>query len=98
LSGEEKNTLYDCEHGNLRKTGEASLTPGTLLPLGADIVHVVECCGDAPSIGLHVYGGDILSLPRRMWHPETLEEHPLDWAQYEKFAQAASKAGSAPLS
>ena len=50
-----------------------------------------------PSIGLHVYGVDILSLPRRMWNPETLEEHPLDWALYESFAQAASKAGSAPL-
>jgi predicted metal-dependent enzyme (double-stranded beta helix superfamily) len=97
LSGEEKNTLYDCEHGKLRKTGEVTLARGTILPLGAGAVHVVECRGGVPSIGLHVYGGDVLSLPRRMWNPETLEEHPLDWALYESFAEAASKAASAPL-
>jgi hypothetical protein len=50
-----------------------------------------------PAIGLHVYGGDILELPRRMWHPETLEAHALDLTLYESFAQAASKAASAPL-
>ena len=39
---------------------------------------------------------DILDLPRRMWNPETLEAHALDWTLYEKFAQAASKAAGAP--
>jgi len=97
LSGEERNTLYEREHGKLRKTGEVTLTPGAVLPLAAGAVHVVECRGDAPSLGLHVYGGDILVLPRRVWDPETLEEHPLDWALYEGFAQAASKASKAPL-
>jgi len=57
---------------------------------------VRERYGDTPAIGLHVYGGDILELPRQMWNPETLEEQPLDWVQYEKFAQVASKAASAP--
>jgi hypothetical protein len=35
----------------------------------AETAHVVECVGNAPTIGLHVYGGDIFELPRRMWHP-----------------------------
>ena len=98
LSGEERNTIYDCQHGTLRKTGEATLTRGMILPLGADTVHVVKCRSNVPSIGLHVYGGDIFELPRRMWNPETLEEHPLDWTLYEEFAKAASKARNAPLS
>jgi hypothetical protein len=38
----------------------------------AETAHVVECVGNAPTIGLHVYGGDIFELPRRMWHPQTL--------------------------
>jgi len=59
-------------------------------------VHVAECLSDKPAIGLHVYGGDIFELPRRMWNPETLEEHALDWALYENFARIASKAASAP--
>jgi hypothetical protein len=43
-----------------------------------------------------LYGGDIMALPRRMWHPQTLEEHALDWTLYETFAQIASKAEAAP--
>jgi quercetin dioxygenase-like cupin family protein len=96
LSGEEKNTLYRNENGKLRKASEMTLTRGSILPMLADTAHVAECIGNVPAIGLHVYGGDILDLPRRMWHPETLAEHALDWVLYEQFAQAASKAASAP--
>lgn len=96
LSGEEKNTLYRRENGALRKASEVTLARGSILTMRADTVHVAECLGDTPAIGLHVYGGDILELPRRMWHPETLEEHALDWAQYENFARIASKAANAP--
>lgn len=96
LSGREKNTLYRRENGKLRKAGEITLERGSILPMRAEAAHVAECLGDAPAIGLHVYGGDILELPRRMWHPETLEEHPLDWTLYESFARIASSAASAP--
>ena len=96
LSGEEKNTLYRRADGTLRKAGEVTLTRGAILPMLEDVAHVAECLGNEPAIGLHVYGGDILDLPRRMWHPETLAEHPLDWALYENFAGIASNAASAP--
>ena len=96
LSGGEKNTLYRRENATLRKASEVTLEPGSLLPMRAETVHVAECLGDRPAIGLHVYGGDIFTLPRRMWNPETLEEHPLDWTLYERFAQTASKAAGAP--
>ena len=96
LSGAEKNTLYRRENGSLRKAGEVTLARGSILPMRADTVHVAECLGDTPAIGLHVYGGDILELPRRMWNPETLEEHPLEWELYESFARIASNAAGAP--
>ena len=96
LSGEEKNTLYRRDNGSLRKAGEVTLARGSVLPMLADVAHVAECIGNSPAIGLHVYGGDILDLPRRMWNPQTLEEHPLDWTLYESFARAASDAASAP--
>jgi predicted metal-dependent enzyme (double-stranded beta helix superfamily) len=96
LSGEEKNTLYRRENGALRRASEVTLARGAILPMRAETVHVAECVGSAPAVGLHVYGGDILELPRRMWNPETLEEHPLEWAQYETFARIASKASAAP--
>jgi predicted metal-dependent enzyme (double-stranded beta helix superfamily) len=96
LSGEEKNTLYRVEEGRLRQASEVTLKAGSILGMRADTAHVVECVGNAPSIGLHVYGGDVLELPRRMWHPQTLEEHRLDWTLYEQFARIASAAAAAP--
>ena len=96
LSGQEKNTLYRREERALRTASEVTLERGAILPMQAETAHVAECVGDEPAIGLHVYGGDILELPRRMWNPETLEEHALDPALYEVFAQAASKAAGAP--
>ena len=97
LSGEEKNTLYRNENGTLRRASEVTLTRGAILPMLAETAHVAECLGNAPALGLHVYGGDILELPRRMWNPETLEAHALDWTLYEKFAQTASRAAGAPI-
>jgi len=96
LSGEEKNTLYHVEDGRLRRASEVTIKPGSILGLRADTAHVVECVGNATTIGLHVYGGDIFELPRRMWHPQTLEEHRLDWTLYESFARIASEAAAAP--
>lgn len=96
LSGEEKNTLYRVDDGRLRKASEVIIRPGSILGMRADTAHVVECVGNAPTIGLHVYGGDIFELPRRMWHPQTLDEHRLDWTLYETFARIASEAHAAP--
>jgi predicted metal-dependent enzyme (double-stranded beta helix superfamily) len=96
LSGEEKNTLYRVEDGRLRKASEVTIAPGSILGMRADTAHVVECVGNAPTVGLHVYGGDIFELPRRMWHPQTLEEHRLDWTLYESFTRIASDAPAAP--
>ena len=97
MSGAEKNALYRCEKDGLRKAGEATLERGSILPMMADTVHVAECLGNEPAVGLHVYGGDILELPRRMWNPETLAAYPLEWGLYETFARTASAAASAPL-
>jgi 3-mercaptopropionate dioxygenase len=36
-----------------------------------DDVHQVRCGGDVPVIGIHVYGADIGTLPRRSYQPET---------------------------
>lgn len=96
LSGEEKNTLYRRGPEGLRKASEVTLQRGMILPMLAETAHVAESIGAQPAIGLHVYGGDILELPRRMWDPETLQEHPLDWAVYERFAQRASALPAAP--
>ncbi len=96
LSGEEKNTLYRTDGGTLRRASEVALQPGAILSMRADTAHVAECVGNRETIGLHVYGGDIFRLPRRMWDPESLQAHPLDWTIYETFARKASAAAGAP--
>ena len=96
LSGKEKNTLYRRDKAVLRRAGEKSLAPGEILTMRPDTVHVVECVGDEGTTGLHVYGGDILTLPRQMWHPKTLKSQPLDFAKYDGLARVAAKMAAAP--
>ncbi|RLV50396.1 hypothetical protein D9V37_04940 [Nocardioides mangrovicus] len=40
-----------------------------------DDVHQVRCGGDHPVVGLHVYGADIGTLPRRSYDPSTGAVH-----------------------
>ena len=99
LSGVEKNTLYlrDARRkGGLRRAGEKTLAPGDILAMRPGTMHVVECVGDEDTTGLHVYGGDILTLPRSMWHPRTLREQPLDFSRYDSLARVAAKMAAAP--
>jgi predicted metal-dependent enzyme (double-stranded beta helix superfamily) len=48
-----------------------------------DDVHQVRCGGDQPVVGIHVYGADIGTLPRRSYDPETGAVHWFTsaWAQ-----------------
>ena len=40
-----------------------------------DDVHQVRCGGDRPVVGIHVYGADIGTLPRRSYDPQTGAVH-----------------------
>ncbi|MBK1786634.1 cysteine dioxygenase family protein [Prauserella cavernicola] len=53
--------------------GEADWGPGevTVCCTTDDDVHQVECGSDVPCVGIHVYGADIGTLPRRSYEPET---------------------------
>ena len=41
-----------------------------------DDIHQVSCGGDEPCVGIHVYGADIGTLPRRRYDPATGD---VDW-------------------
>ena len=79
--GQEDNTFWRDQDGNLQEMGGVSLTKGDVRKLGADAVHSVrnpslQLCG-----AIHVYGGDFFgAIPRRhSWNPETLERGPYDY-------------------
>jgi len=75
LAGEERNTVYQREVDTVREVNEVVLRPGDVLPMRQGAIHVVECASSTPTVGLHVYGGDLPIIPRSIWHPETFEEH-----------------------
>ena len=79
--GQEDNTFWREQDGNLQEMGGVSLTKGDVRKLGADAVHSVrnpslQLCG-----AIHVYGGDFFgAIPRRhSWNPQTLERGPYDY-------------------
>jgi quercetin dioxygenase-like cupin family protein len=80
----------------LVRVREVVLTPGSVVSIPADMAHVAECLGDAPAIGLHVYGTNVLGVARLMWDPDTVQAETLDWRKYEPMAQRASAMASAP--
>ncbi len=98
LSGSERNIFYRrCGRHGLDRTEEVLLQPGSILQMDVDTIHVAECATDQPAIALHVYGGDLDYLPRRIWHPHTLEEFPMELGRYEELSAIASRDSSAPL-
>lgn len=98
LSGSERNILYRrCSRHGLERTGEVLLKPGSIFRMNEDSIHVAECATDEPAIALHVYGGDLDYLPRRMWHPHTLEEFPMEIGHYQELSVIASRDQGAPL-
>lgn len=55
--------------------GEADWSAGqvTVCCTTDDDVHQVSCGSDVPCVGIHVYGADIGSIPRRSYSPTTGE-------------------------
>lgn len=52
--------------------GEASWSVGKVtVCCTTDDLHQVDLEGDVPCVGLHVYGADIGTLPRRSYDPTT---------------------------
>ena len=69
------------------------IRPGVLVGALFAFIHSF----DELIVALFISGSGAVTLPRRMWNPQTLEEHKLDWTVYERFAQVASKAAGAPV-
>lgn len=80
-SGVEIETRYEkptVPNVPLTSRGTEAWTRGqvTVCCTTDDDVHEVRCGGDEPVVGIHVYGADIGTLPRRSYDPET---GAVDW-------------------
>jgi predicted metal-dependent enzyme (double-stranded beta helix superfamily) len=85
--GKEANTFFRrTEHG-LEEANRRTVETSEAMLLGADVVHAIENPLTSPTLGLHVYGGDLLGAERSMWSPEAGEEHPYDVPQFYRWSR-----------
>ena len=90
LSGGEVNTYWrETPGGGLEAIKTAETGPGSVSPMPEDAIHTVACAGDQPAIGLHVYGTDLVTAPRRIWDPVSFEAFSHSEARYAELAARA---------
>lgn len=77
LAGREGSRRYRDRDGALTETGIAVLDTGQVHAVPADGIHAVFNCWEEPNVVLHVYGGDFLASPKRVWDPVTGDRWPL---------------------
>lgn len=91
LSGGELNTYWrERPGGGLEAVKTTETGPGSVSPMPEDAIHTVECAGAEPAVGLHVYGTDLITGPRRIWDPVTFEAFAHSEARYADLAKRAS--------
>ena len=73
---------------SIEAIGATSLCAGSCRSLEHDVIHSVTNPLDKVTAGLHVYGGDLIAAPRRMWDGETLVEAPFDHLRDDRIIEA----------
>ena len=72
--GQELNRIYRRSPDGIEERGHRALGEGDVLVLDeGDAIHSVENPLHRRTAGLHVYGGDILSVERSAWGPDGAE-------------------------
>lgn len=84
-SGREDNMIWrrspPGSKWQIEAAGAASVSAGSCHSLSDDVIHSVNNPLDRITAALHVYGGDLLAVPRSTWNDETLREGPVDLAR-----------------
>jgi predicted metal-dependent enzyme (double-stranded beta helix superfamily) len=98
-TGREDNIFWrrvkGSDDGLIEAAGAESLGPGTVAPLGRDIVHSVTNPLPRCTAAIHVYGGRFFHTPRSEWDPETLTEGEYDLEKNMRLFQEANALNAA---
>jgi predicted metal-dependent enzyme (double-stranded beta helix superfamily) len=86
--GQEDNTWWRRRPGGVEQTGGRQLMAGELVVLGPEAIHAVANPCSHPTVGIHVYGGDINASVRSEWDYAGNREHPFDLAAVERMVAA----------
>lgn len=80
VTGREENVFFErAREGGLHRIGDRAFAEGDVGMLGDDVIHTVHNPVRACTVGLHVYGGDLLAPGASEWDPDTFEESPYDF-------------------
>lgn len=78
--GCEQNVFYRRSERGLARHGTKELNAKDTIAFGENVVHAVTNPLDRITAAIHVYGGNLLEIPRSEWDPSTFEEQPYDVA------------------
>ena len=84
--GQEDNRFF-TDDGELEQRSERSLQAGDVAALDDQTIHAIENPLDRVTLGLHVYGGDLLAAPREVWHPTTGQREPFTEDRFAQFSR-----------
>jgi len=87
VRGREENVFFERADAGLERVGGRVFGEGDIGLLADDVIHTVTNPLPAFTVGLHVYGGDLLAAGASEWDPRTHDERPYDFE-----AEAARKA------
>jgi predicted metal-dependent enzyme (double-stranded beta helix superfamily) len=94
-TGREDNVFWrripSAEGGLIEAAGAKSISAGEAHPMGRDIIHTFTNPLTRLTGALHVYGGNLLQVPRSEWDHETLEERPLDPAYLRRLVETSNR-------
>ncbi len=91
--GQENNTFYRRSADGLEEVNQRAIRAGEAVLLGSEVIHAIQNPLAGSTLGLHVYGGDLATATRSMWHPHSRAELPYDTPQF--FRWCAELAGAA---
>lgn len=78
VAGREDNEIWRRTPIGVERSTGRSIGAGELVVLGGDAVHSVTNPLRSATVGLHVYGGDILAEARSEWDHDGRNEHPFE--------------------
>jgi len=92
--GQENNTFYRRSGKGLEVVNRREIRAGEAVLLGSEVIHAIENPFGFNTLGLHVYGGDVLAAKRSMWNPSSHEELPYEHRQMSKWCVELTKSRS----
>lgn len=84
LEGVEIHRHYRRTETGVALERESRLAPGEILALGPRDVHAIANPDDTPSLGVHVYLGDIVGGERTLWDPASGEAMAFTTSDYDR--------------